>query len=123
MSVVLRIILIVSSVLFNALVLNMVRIGRVEMRYALAWLFVGLSLLLFSIFPNLLSFIARLMGVMVPINAALFLAILFLMTILIGITIVVSNHKSRIYKLMQLLAIQEKRIAELEKAVKENGKA
>ena len=123
MSVVLRIILIVSSVLFNALVLNMVRIGRVEMRYALAWLFVGLSLLLFSIFPNLLSFIARLMGVTVPINAALFLAILFLMTILIGITIVVSNHKSRIYKLTQLLAIQEKRIAELEKTVRESGKA
>ena len=33
MSVVLRIILIVTSLLFNALVLNMVRIGRVEMRY------------------------------------------------------------------------------------------
>ena len=123
MSAVLQIILIVSSVLFNALVLNMVRIGRVEMRYALAWLFVGLSLLLFSIFPNLLNFIARLMGVMVPINAALFLAILFLMSILIGITIVVSNHKSRIYKLTQLLAIQEQRIAELEKTVKEKGKA
>ena len=123
MSVVLRIILIVTSLLFNALVLNMVRIGRVEMRYALAWLFVGLSLLLFSLFPNLLSFIARLMGVTVPINAALFLAILFLMTILIGITIVVSSHKSRIYKLTQLLAIQEKRIAELEKTVKESGKA
>lgn len=123
MSVVLRIILIVSSVLFNALVLNMVRIGRVEMRYALAWLFVGLSLLLFSVFPALLNFIAQLMGVTVPINAALFLAILFLMTILIGITIVVSNHKSRIYKLTQLIAIQEKRIAELERTVKENGKA
>ncbi len=123
MSVVLRIILIVTSLLFNALVLNMVRIGRVEMRYALAWLFVGLSLLLFSIFPNLLSFIARLMGVTIPINAALFLAILFLMSILIGITIVISNHKSRIYKLTQLLAIQEKRIAELEKTVKESGKA
>jgi len=122
-SVVLRIILIVTSLLFNALVLNMVRIGRVEMRYALAWLFVGLSLLLFSIFPNLLSFIARLMGVTIPINAALFLAILFLMSILIGITIVISNHKSRIYKLTQLLAIQEKRIAELEKTVKESGKA
>ena len=123
MSVVLRIILIVTSLLFNALVLNMVRIGRVEMRYALAWLFVGLSLLLFSIFPNLLSFIARLMGVTIPINAALFLAILFFMSILIGITIVISNHKSRIYKLTQLLAIQEKRIAELEKTVKESGKA
>lgn len=114
MSAVLQIILILLSLVFNALVLNMVRVGRVELRYALAWLLVGFLLLLMSMFPGILNWIAKAMNVVIPINAAFFLAIIFLMSFLIGVTVIVSGHKSRIYKLTQLVAIQEKRISELE---------
>lgn len=123
MSIVLQCFLIAFSLAFNVLVLYMVRVGRAEMRYALAWLMVGLIMLLLSIFPNLLSLIALVMNVAIPINAAFFLAILLLMSIMMGITIAISGHKSRIYKLMQLVAIQEKRITDLEAQLKQKGAA
>lgn len=114
MSIVLQIILILLSIGFNLLVLNMVRVGRVELRYALAWLVVGLVLLVLSIWPGLLDRLALAMNVTVPINAAFFLAIVFLMSFLVGVTIVISDHKTKLYRLTQLAAIQEKRIRELE---------
>lgn len=123
MNIVLRVILILLSLSFNVLVLNMVRVGRAELRYALAWLGVGLVMLVLSVWPRLLNIVARLMNVSIPLNAAFFLAILFLLSILMGLTVVVSGHKSRIYKLTQLVAIQEKRIAELEKKLAANNAA
>ena len=117
MNVVLQIILILLSIAFNILVLNMVRIGRVELRYALAWLAVGVVLLILSIWPNLLNLLAGLMNVAVPINAGFFLSIVYLMSFLVGVTIVLSDPTSKLYRLTQLIAIQEKRIRELEAQV------
>ena len=117
MSIVLQLILIALSLLFNFFVLYLVRRESLELKYALGWVFVGLALLLLCIFPNLLNRIAILMNVVVPINAAFFLAILFLMSMLLALTVVVSGHKGRIFRVTQQEAILEKKLAELEDRV------
>lgn len=118
MSIILRMILILLSLAFNALVIYMVRVGRAELRYALAWLLMGVVLLVLSCFPNILNWVANAMNVVVPINAAFFFAILFMMSFLIGLTVVISGQKTQIFRLTQLLAIQQKQVDALERRLK-----
>ena len=115
MSIGLRVVLICLALAFNFLVLVMVRKGLAELKYALIWLAVGLALLLLCAFPALLDDIAWLMHIAIPANAAFFLAILFLMIILLVFTVVLSDHKKRICNLTQNIALLEKRIGDLEK--------
>ena len=119
MSVVLHLVLIVLGLCFNAFVIYLVRRGSLELKYALGWILVGLLLLVLCVFPMLLNRIAELMGVEIPINAAFFLSILFLMSMLLALTVVVSGHKGRLFRLTQTIALLEKRVAELEKAARD----
>ena len=47
-------------------------------------------------------------------NAAFFLGIIFILCMLIGMTIIVSGLKNKIYRLTQVIALLEKRIEGLE---------
>lgn len=122
MSVVLHLVLIVLGLCFNAFVIYLVRRGSLELKYALGWILVGLLLLVLCVFPMLLNRIAELMGVEIPINAAFFLSILFLMSMLLALTVVVSGHKGRLFRLTQTVALLEKRVAELEKQLADRAR-
>lgn len=119
MSIVLHLVLVVLALCFNGFVVFLVRRGSLELKYALGWILVGLLLLVLCAFPALLNRIALLMGVEIPINAAFFLSILFLMSMLLALTVVVSGHKGRLFRLTQTIALLEKRVAELEKAARD----
>ena len=122
MNVVLHLVLIVLGLCFNAFVIYLVRRGSLELKYALGWILVGLLLLVLCVFPMLLNRIAELMGVEIPINAAFFLSILFLMSMLLALTVVVSGHKGRLFRLTQTVALLEKRVAELEKQLADRAR-
>ena len=58
--------------------------------------------------------VTALLGIQVPMNAAFFLGIIFILCMLIGMTIIVSGLKNKIYRLTQVIALLEKRIEGLE---------
>lgn len=114
MALVLQIFAIVISVLFNIIIFQMLRKGRLELQYTLLWIFAGLAILIMSIWPQVLIGLASLLGIQVPMNAAFFLGIIFILCMLIGMTIIVSGLKNKIYRLTQVIALLEKRIEGLE---------
>lgn len=102
---------ILLTLLFNIYVIRALRREQIDYKYALVWLSAGIMMLIFAIFPALLSIIATTLGIGLPLNMLFFLAILFLLIISFRISITIADLKRRIYTLTQTTAILENKIA------------
>lgn len=103
----LRLQLIVGAVVVLALIgiLRQVHQNKLNLRYALIWLFVGAVILIFDIWPGLLVWLTRLLGVELPVNMLFFLGFIFALAILFSLTTKVSKQSDEIKTLTQELAL------------------
>lgn len=109
-----RIQIIVALVVVVALsiIINMIRRKRLELRYALSWLFVGVSVLILDCFPQLITWIAIQLGIASPINMLFFFGFCFSLIIIFGLTVSMSRMSVRIKQLTQEMALSELRKGE-----------
>ncbi len=77
-----------SSILIVAVVLVMLRNGKLREKYAILWLVIGTLTIVLALFPNLLEFAADAVGVIVPSNLLFALSIL----LLVGVSLHVSRE-------------------------------
>ena len=105
-----RIQIIVGIVVVIALlvIVNMIRKKKLELRYALAWLLVGISILVLDCFPQLITCMAHKLGIASPINMLFFLGFCFSLVIIFTLTVAVSRMSIRIKQLAQGIALFEK---------------
>ena len=70
---------IVAIVIIVALciIINMIRKKSLELRYALAWLLVGVGIIVLDLFPGLLEKLSKIMGITNPINMLFFFGFCF----------------------------------------------
>ena len=87
---------------------NLIRKNKLELKYALSWIFLGVGILIFDLFPDLTSFLASLLGIEVPINMLFFLGFCFSLLIIFSLTVAVSRLSRRVTKLTQELALLSK---------------
>ncbi len=106
-----RIQIIVAVIIIVALfvIVNMIRKKRLELRYALAWLMVGVGTLILDCFPNLMNWLSKKLGIASPVNMLFFLGFCFALMIIFVLTVSVSRMSIRIKQLAQELALYEKR--------------
>jgi hypothetical protein len=109
MNVKLQLIIAITIVLCLIIIINMIRKNKLELKYALAWLFLGIGILIFDAFPSLTNFLSKLVGIGVPINMLFFLGFLFSLIIIFILTIVVSRLSNRVTRLTQQIALLEKK--------------
>ena len=107
----LRIQIIIAIVIIIALIviINMIRKKALELRYTLTWLGVGAVVLVLDVFPEIMGWLARIMGITLPSNMLFFLGFCFSLTIIFGLTIAVSRMSIRIKNLTQEMALYMKR--------------
>ena len=89
---------------------NLIRKNKLELKYALSWIFLGAGILIFDLFPGLTSFLASLLGIEVPINMLFFLGFCFSLLIIFSLTVAVSHLSRRVTKLTQELALLSKKL-------------
>ena len=107
-----RIQIIVGIVVVLALIVivNMIRKKKLELRYALAWMLVGVSIFVLDCFPQLIAWMAHKLGIASPINMLFFLGFCFSLIIIFTLTVAVSRMSIRIKQLAQEIALYEKEI-------------
>ena len=105
-----RIQIIIGIIVFMALcvIVNMIRKKRLELRYALAWLIVGVGIFVLDCFPQLITWMACVLGIASPVNMLFFLGFCFSLIIIFILTVAVSRASIRIKELAQELALYEK---------------
>ena len=86
-------------------IVDMIRKRALELRYALAWLIVGISVLIMDLFPGLIEWLSKAMGIETPANMLFFLGFCFSLGIIFVLTLAISRMSNRIKKLAQELAL------------------
>lgn len=115
----LQIAMLLAVVLYFVLVFHLLKRKSLNLKYTLLWLFSGVVMLLLAAFPHVLSVFAAIVGIYEPTNA-LFAVIFFcIIIILMSLTAIVSKLNEKSKRLIQSIALLEKRIRDLEKKYKE----
>ena len=98
----------VIVILAFCVIINMIREKKLELRYALTWLGVGIAILILDCFPQVITWLATKSGVASPINMLFFLGFCFALVIIFVLTIAVSKMSNRVKQLAQEIALYEK---------------
>ncbi len=115
MNAVLQMILIISSVLFCIFILYVTHKKKLSYKYTLLWLAFGCLTLLFALFPNIITSIAKSIHIFEPTNALFLIYIFFIIVIIFYISLGFSKNQEKITILIQENAILQSRIERLEK--------
>lgn len=108
MTVTLRIILIVASLVSCTWILSCIRRAKVRIEDSVFWICFSGGLVILSIFPQLIDFGARITGIQSAQNF-LFLSIIFVLIIkLFRMTFRISQMDSKLQTLAQTIAIMNK---------------
>ena len=110
----LQIFLIISILLFLAVIIKFLTKKSLNLKYTLTWLFSGFFMLIISIFPEIIDFVGAIVGIVAPVNTVFLFAGMFSLLIIFTLTIIVSHMNNKIYRMVQVQAMLEKRIRDLE---------
>lgn len=112
MSVRIQIFIIVVCVIFFLYVANLLRKKKIDFKYALGWLALGLIILFLAAFPNLLAWISTQIGIASPVNMLFFFGLCLSLCMIFSQSVSLSHANDSIKKLTQELAILKKTIYE-----------
>lgn len=110
MNIRIQVIVVIGSLIAMIILLNMIRKKQLELRYALSWLGVGISVMILACFPKLLAWLAEKVGIASPVNMLFFFGFLFSLTIILVLTISISRMSLRVKRLAQEIALLRKEI-------------
>ncbi len=106
--------MLIALAFYAAILLTLLRNKRLNLRYALLWIFSGVLMLVLALFPGILPAIAEMVGIVSHTNALFALVFFCLILILMSLTAIVSGLNDKVKKLAQDNALLEKRLRELE---------
>ncbi len=118
MTVKLQIVIGIAILIVFAILVNMIRRRSLELKYALSWMAVLCALLLFDCVPKLLIVVSDFLGIYAPVNMIFFLGFCFSLVIIFSLTVAFSRMSNSIRTLDQMVALNEKRLQELEAELK-----
>lgn len=105
MSKTLVISLVVFSVLWIIVILNLVRNSKISIKYSMVWIFMSLIILLVGIFPKFMSFVADKVGFLTVSNLVTAILLTLLLIITLVLTMIVTNQRTLITKLIQEISL------------------
>ena len=122
MSPIFRVILIVVSLLTTFYILKKIRQSKLQIEYAIFWILFAGVLIVFSLFPWLVSMFTRLIGMQLPVNFIFMFFIFVLLVKMFLMTIELSALENKVKDLTQELALEEKERADELKSQREAEK-
>ncbi|WP_166241181.1 DUF2304 domain-containing protein [Paenibacillus turpanensis] len=96
-------------------IINMIRKYKLELKYSLLWLFLGMILLGISLFPEILTIMSSVMNIEQPSNALFLFGILSLLSICLNLTMSLSKNSQKIKELIQEVGILKDKIEKMDR--------
>ena len=104
----LKALLILFSCFLIILTLNLVRKGKLPIKYSLVWLSAAGLILLVGIIPEKIGILTNLFGFRASVNFIIGILLVLLMLITLALTLIVSKQKKTIILLIQKIALLER---------------
>ena len=108
-----RIIAIIGSVLILLLLIELVRKRKLKENYSLLWFSIAIVFIIFSIWPDLLFFIASLLGIQYSPSALFLILITGLYLLLLHFSVVISELSEKNKNLSQKIGLIDLEIRKL----------
>ena len=108
MSLTLRIILIVCSILAFILVVRKIKQSKLKVTDCIIWIIGSILLIFMSVFSNVVTWISEQLGFMAPVNFVFFVMIVFLLIEAFTHNMKVSLLNEKIKNLNHYIALKEK---------------
>ena len=108
MPIVLRVILIASSLAMLAFVIRKVKKSKMQIEYTVFWVLFGVLLLFISLVPQIVYFFAKLIGIQSPTNLVLAFIFFILVIKQFLMTIEISQLEVKIKELVEEIALKDK---------------
>ncbi|WP_334104474.1 DUF2304 domain-containing protein [Muricomes intestini] len=108
MSVLIRVLLIISAVLMLIFMLKKIRQAKLKIEYMIFWIVFSVILVIMGIFPGVLYVISDLIGFQSPINMVYLVIIFVLIVKMFFMTLQISQLEHRVEALVQQIAIDRK---------------
>jgi len=117
----LKIQIILSIIIIIGLIymVRLIKKNRLELKYSLPWMGAAIVVWIMVLVPNLMAKLSELVGIASPVNMIFFFGFLFSLIIILSLTVAVSSAAGGVKRLVQKLAMLEKRNRELEEKIKE----
>jgi len=109
-----RVEVIVVAVLICAVILELIRRKHLMERYAILWLFLGITILVLAAWKGLLTTLSEAAGIYYPPAALFAVAFLFVLALLLHFSIVLSRLSDQNKILAQRVALLQQRLEEEE---------
>ncbi|MGE7020679.1 DUF2304 domain-containing protein [Solibacillus cecembensis] len=116
-SVKLQLILLFITIVAIFQLVRMITRYKLDLKYALLWLLLGLLLLLFTVFPNIVYNIADFLTIETPTNALFLLGIFLILAIVFSLTISLSRASNKMKDLSQELGILKNEFESLRETI------
>ena len=107
-------VVIIAVIVFFVILVWLLRKNRMELRYALLWFFCGIIMMVLAVFPDILDWFSRLVGIYSSVNALFAVTLFFALLLILSLTSIVSREKQEVVRLIQELAVLENRVNRLE---------
>lgn len=110
----LRIVLIIGVIVYFVIILMFLKNKALALKYTLLWMIAGAVLGIMVIWPEILTYFVRMLGIASNMNGLFIACIAFIIMILMSLTSIVSKQADKIKNLTQTIAKIEKRLREAE---------
>jgi hypothetical protein len=108
----LRVFLLLFSAVFLYIIFRSVARGRLQLKYALMWIVVGIVLIVSALFPGIVSLFSELLGFHVASNMVFMIAIVLILAVCLSLTMIVSWQSRDIRVLIERVSLLEKKLGE-----------
>lgn len=122
MTLKLQIVIGLAILVVLGILINMIRRRSLELKYAMSWMLVLFALFVFDCAPRLLIVVSDFLGIYAPVNMIFFLGFCFSLLIIFSLTVALSRLSNSVRTLDQIVALNEKRLEELEQELKKEKK-
>lgn len=112
--------MILGALILLVIIFVLLKHGKMTVKYSLLWMCLSLVLLIFAIFPYVVYVLRDIMDVEMPVNLVFMLMFCFVLLVLLSLSIAISQLAEKSKRLTQANAILEKRVRELEKALRQS---
>lgn len=110
----LRVAMLAAVFIYYLLVFHLLKKKSLNLKYTLLWICSGMIMFVLAIFPELLDHFAGLVGVYDATNALFAMIFFCIIVILMSLTAIVSKLNEKCKRLIQSMALLEKRLREVE---------
>ncbi len=105
--------------LYVSVIFYLLHTKKLYLKYALLWFLTGVTMIALILFPQLLQWFFTLCGFQVFSNGLFAVLVFFILLILLALTSIASRLNDANRKLIQTVALLEKRIRELEENLRD----